>query len=141
MHIIYHSSKEDFMPKKGGKSISFDVMVKFFMRHYDIPTKKDLAYLMTKIDRLETLIKSKSAPGKSKRSAKAAPKSKGFGPTSSLTASDMVMGIIKKSKQGADFAGIQAETGFGEKKLRNIIFRLNQTKKIKRKTRGVYIVS
>lgn len=129
------------MPKKGGKSISFDVMVKFFMRHYDIPTKKDLAYLMTKIDRLETLIKSKSAPGKSKRSAKAAPKSKGFGPTSSLTASDMVMGIIKKSKQGADFAGIQAETGFGEKKLRNIIFRLNQTKKIKRKTRGVYIVS
>jgi hypothetical protein len=141
MHIIYHSSKEDFMPKKGGKSINFDVMVKFFMRHYDIPTKKDLAYLMTKIDRLETLIKSKSAPGKSKRSAKAAPKSKGFGPTSSLTASDMVMGIIKKSKQGADFAGIQAETGFGEKKLRNIIFRLNQTKKIKRKTRGVYIVS
>lgn len=129
------------MPKKGRKSISFDVMVKFFMRHYDIPTKKDLAYLMTKIDRLETLIKSKSAPGKSKRSAKAAPKSKGFGPTSSLTASDMVMGIIKKSKQGADFAGIQAETGFGEKKLRNIIFRLNQTKKIKRKTRGVYIVS
>ncbi|MDL1979927.1 MAG: hypothetical protein LWX02_00350 [Deltaproteobacteria bacterium] len=129
------------MPKKKGKSISFDVMVKFFMRHYDIPTKKDLAYLMTKIDRLETLIKSKSAPGKSKRSAKAAPKSKGFGPTSSLTASDMVMGIIKKSKQGADFAGIQAETGFGEKKLRNIIFRLNQTKKIKRKTRGVYIVS
>ncbi|MDL2124016.1 MAG: hypothetical protein LWX51_13280 [Deltaproteobacteria bacterium] len=129
------------MPKKGGKSINFDVMVKFFMRHYDIPTKKDLAYLMTKIDRLETLIKSKSAPGKSKRSAKAAPKSKGFGPTSSLTASDMVMGIIKKSKQGADFAGIQAETGFGEKKLRNIIFRLNQTKKIKRKTRGVYIVS
>ena len=129
------------MPKKGGKSISFDVMVKFFMRHYDIPTKKDLACLITKIDRLETLIKSKSAPGKSKRSAKAAPKRKEFGPASSLTASDMVMGVIKKSRQGADFAGIQAETGFGEKKLRNIIFRLNQTKKIKRKSRGIYIVS
>ena len=141
MHIIYHSPKEDFMPKKGGKSVSFDAMVKFFMRHYDIPTKKDVAGLMTKIDRLETLIKSKSAPGKSKRSAKTTPKRKGFGPASSLTASDMVIGIIKKSKQGADFAGIQAETGFGEKKLRNIIFRLDQTKKIKRKSRGVYIVS
>jgi len=126
------------MAKKRGKSVSFDAMVKFFMRHYDIPTKKDVAGLMTKIDRLETLIKSKSAPGKSKRSAKAAPK---IGQTSSLTSSDMVMGVIKKSRQGADFAGIQAETGFGEKKLRNIIFRLNQMKKIKRKSRGVYIVS
>jgi len=126
------------MAKKKGKSVSFDAMVKFFMRHYDIPTKKDVAGLMTKIDRLETLIKSKSAPGKSKRSAKAAPK---IGQTSSLTSSDMVMGVIKKSRQGADFAGIQAETGFGEKKLRNIIFRLNQMKKIKRKSRGVYIVS
>ena len=129
------------MAKKRGKSVSFDAMVKFFMRHYDIPTKKDVAGLMTKIDHLETLIKSKSAPGKSKRSAKAAPKRKEFGPTSSLTASDMVMGIIKKSRQGADFAGIQTETGFGEKKLRNIIFRLNQMKKIKRKSRGVYMVS
>ena len=129
------------MAKKRGKSVSFDAMVKFFMRHYDIPTKKDVAGLMTKIDHLETLIKSKSAPGKSKRSAKAAPKRKEFGPASSLTASDMVMGVIKKSRQGADFAGIQAETGFGEKKLRNIIFRLNQIKKIKRKSRGVYMVS
>ena len=126
------------MPKKRGKSVSFDAMVKFFMQHYDIPTKKDVTGLMTKIDRLETLIKSKSVPGKSKRSAKAAPK---IGQTSSLTASDMVMGVIKKSRQGADFAEIQAETGFGEKKLRNIIFRLNQMKKIKRKSRGVYIAS
>ncbi|MBC2695775.1 MAG: hypothetical protein HF982_10975 [Desulfobacteraceae bacterium] len=111
------------------------------MRHYDIPTKKDVTNLMTKIDRLEILIKSKSAPGNSNRSAKDSPKRKVFGPVSFLTASDMVMEIIKKSRQGADFAGIQAETGFGEKKIRNIIFRLNQIKKIKRKSRGVYIVS
>ena len=128
------------MPKKRGKSVSFDAMVKFFMRHYDIPTKKDVANLMTRIDRLETLIKSKSAPGKNKRSAKATFKRKEFGHTSSLTASDMVMKVIKKFEQGADFARIQAATGFGEKKLRNIIFRLNQTEKIERKRRGVYIV-
>ena len=129
------------MPKKRGKSVSFDAMIKFFMRNYNIPTKKDVTNLAAKIDRLETLIKSTSAPGKSKRSAKATPKRKGSGPASSLTASDMVMGVIKKSRQGAGFAKIQAATGFGEKKLRNIIFRLNQIKKIKRKGRGVYIVS
>jgi len=129
------------MAKKRGKSVSFDAMVKFFMRQYDVPTKKDIAKLMTKLDHLETLIKSKSAAGKSKRSAKATPKRKGSGPASSLTASDMVLNVIKKSKRGAGFAEIQAKTGFGEKKLRNIIFRLNQIKKIKRKSRGVYMVS
>jgi len=125
------------MPKKRKKSVSFDAMVKFFMRHYNVPTKRDVDNLMTKIDRLETLIKSTSAPGKSKRSAKATPKS----PASSLTASDMVLDVIKKFKRGAGFAEIQAATGFGEKKLRNIIFRLNQIKKIKRKNRGIYIAS
>jgi hypothetical protein len=139
--IIYQSPKEDLMPKKKGKSVSFDAMVKFFMRHYNVPTKNDIDNLATKIDRLETLIKSASTSVKSKRSAKDTAKSKRSISMSSLTASDMVMEAIKKSKQGANFDGIRAETGFGEKKLRNIIFRLNQIKKIKRKSRGVYIVS
>ena len=126
------------MPKKRGKSVSFDAMVKFFMKHYNIPTKKDVDKLMTRLDRLETMIKSRAAPGKSKRSSKDIAKSKSS--KSSLTSSDLVLEVIKKSEQGTGFAEIQAETGFGEKKLRNIIFRLNQIKKIKRKSRGVYIV-
>jgi DNA-binding transcriptional regulator PaaX len=48
---------------------------------------------------------------------------------------------IKRSKQGIDFAAIQANTGFDEKKIRNIIFRLNKTGKIKRKSRGIYIAA
>jgi DNA-binding transcriptional regulator PaaX len=39
------------------------------------------------------------------------------------------------------FAEIQAKTGFDEKKIRNIIFRLNKTGKIKRKTRGIYVAA
>ena len=57
----------------------------------------------------------------------------------SLTAVDIVLDTIRRSKQGIDFAQIQAKTGFDEKKIRNIIFRLNKTGKIKRKSRGVYI--
>ena len=41
--------------------------------------------------------------------------------------------------QGTDFATIQAKTDFDEKKIRNIIFRLNKIGKIKRKSRGIYI--
>ena len=56
-----------------------------------------------------------------------------------MTAVDIVLDTIKRSKQGIDFAQIQAKTGFEEKKIRNIIFRLNKAGKIKRKSRGVYI--
>ena len=43
------------MAKK--KSVSFDAMVKFFMQHYNIPTKKDVDRIMDRLDRLEGLVK------------------------------------------------------------------------------------
>jgi DNA-binding transcriptional regulator PaaX len=47
--------------------------------------------------------------------------------------------VKAKTGLGKGFGDIQIQTGFGEKKLRNIIFRLHKTGKIKRKTRGIYI--
>ncbi len=126
------------MNKRRSKSVSFDAMVKFFMRQYDIPTKRDVNKLMTKFDRLEKLIKATAPPAKSGRVSS---KGKALSGKSSVTASDIVLNIIKTYRNGAGFAQIQAKTGFGEKKLRNIIFRLNHMNKIKRKSRGIYIVS
>ena len=45
------------MTRKKRKPASFDAMVKFFIRNYDIPTRKDVDILMAKLDRLESLIK------------------------------------------------------------------------------------
>jgi hypothetical protein len=45
------------MPRRKGKAVSFDAMVKFFMQNYNIPTKKDVDKLMAKLDRLENLMK------------------------------------------------------------------------------------
>jgi hypothetical protein len=104
--------EEGFMKKTRSK-VSFDAMVKFFMQQYDIPTKKDVNNLIARIDRLEKLIKATARPAKS-------------GPV---------------SHRVSGFAQIQAKTGFGEKKLRNVIFRLNDMNKIKRKSRGIYISS
>lgn len=130
------------MNKRKSKSVSFDAMVKFFMRQYNIPTKKDVNKLMTRLDRLEKLIKATAPPAKRGRvSSGISGKGKALSGRSSVTASDIVLNIIKAYRKGAGFAQIQAKTGFGEKKLRNIIFRLNQTNKIKRKSRGIYIVS
>ena len=121
------------MSRRKGKAVSFDAMVKFFMQHYDIPTKKDVDRLMAKMDRLEALIKTSMSgpayPLKGKAGQRQA----------NVTAVDMVFDVIKRSREGLGFAEIQAKTGFGDKKIRNIIFRLNKIGKIKRKQRGTYI--
>jgi len=119
------------MPRRKGKTTSFDAMVKFFMQNYNIPTKKDVDQLMIRLDRLENLIKSSMSPCNAKTQIARR--------KTSLTAVDIVLDTIRRSKQVIDFAQIQSKTGFDEKKTRNIIFRLNKTGKIKRKSRGVYI--
>ena len=129
------------MAKKRGKSVSFDAMVKFFMRQYNIPTKQDVNTLIARLDRLENLIKTAAGSGKTRRTSTKIAKGKTSAGKAPVTASDMVLKIIKNFKNGVGFPTILAKTGFGEKKLRNIIFRLDQTKKIKRKGRGIYIAS
>jgi hypothetical protein len=122
------------MSKRKGKPVSFDAMVKFFMQHYNIPTKNDVDKLMAKLDHLETLIRT-SAMGPHNSRAQTG-RRKG-----ALSAVDIVLDVIKRSRNGLGFAEIQAKTAFDEKKIRNIIFRLNKTGKIKRKSRGIYIAA
>jgi hypothetical protein len=125
------------MPKK--KSVSFDAMVKFFMQHYNIPSKRDIERLLAKLERLETLVSEAAFATGSKGSGKGV-KNKYFPGRPGMTASDQVLEVIKESREGAGFDEIQNKTGFNEKKIRNIVFRLNKLNKIKRKNRGIYTV-
>jgi hypothetical protein len=130
---IYILRRKPLMPKKKGKSPSFDVMIKFFMQHYGIPTKKDIEKLSERLEHLEELIvKSSEKPSKNTSKKAKIPR---------IGASDLVLEIIKKSKDGIGFKQIQTKTGFDEKKVRNIVFRLKKTGKIKAKKRGIYVVS
>jgi hypothetical protein len=122
------------MPRKKGRPISFDAMVKFFMQNYNIPTKKDVDQLMARMDRLESLINNLSMGPCGGRTPIGRRKA-------SMMAADIVLDAIKNAKDGIGFAQIQNKTGFDEKKIRNIIFRLNKTGKIKRKSRGIYIAA
>jgi hypothetical protein len=115
------------MVKRKG-SIGLDAMVRFFMHKYEIPTTRDLEKLNAQLDRLEALMC--AAP----RKRKGARQGNGV-----VSAGDEVLKTIKQSKQGLKFADIQAKTGFPDKKIRNIIFRLNKLSKIKRHSRGLYI--
>ncbi len=125
------------MARRKGKSVSFDAMIKFFMQNYNIPTKKDIEKIMARIDRLETLINTLTASVKIRRvSDRGIAKVK----TSGMTASDIVLEVIERFKKGTGFTNIQNKTGFGDKKLRNIIFRLHKLGKITRKSRGIYMI-
>ena len=118
------------MPRKKGKSISFDAMVKFFMHNYEIPTKRDVEKLLERMDRLESLLT--AAPPAASRSRISRQRA-------TVPAADAVLDVIRRSKQGLKFVDIQVKTGFVDKKIRNIIFRLHKLGRIKRHSRGVYI--
>ncbi len=127
------------MTKRKGKSVSFDAMVKFFMHNYQIPTKNDLEKLMLKIDRLEKLMETILDNKNFKHSGKN--NINKVANLSPLTAQDTVLDVIKHFKNGVGFKDIQEKTGFEEKKLRNIIYRLNSLGQIERVSRGKYIAT
>jgi len=128
------------MAKRKGKSVSFDAMVKFFLQYYNIPSRNDIDKLMAKMDRLEMLIKSSAMTAKmDATSGVKAPKSMASTVTTEMTSMDKALEVIKRFRKGIGFADIKARTGFEDKKLRNIIYRLHKMDKIVRKSRGLYI--
>jgi hypothetical protein len=130
------------MTKKKGKSVSFDAMVKFFIQHYNIPTKRDVEKLIERMDRLEKAIKMPNLYGDSaNRTGSKSSKTAASSSRSADSSTGMVLEVIKRFKKGIGFSEIQTRTGFGEKKLRNIIYRLHKTGKITRMSRGIYIAS
>jgi hypothetical protein len=124
------------MPKKKGKSPSFDAMVKFFMQSYDIPTKKDLDRLIVRMDRMEKLLRDLSGGGR-RRSAGSG-RGRGSDGKPAVTAANTVLEVIRLYPDGIGLVDIQERTGYNDKKLRNVIYRLNRMGKIRRVSRGIY---
>jgi hypothetical protein len=127
------------MARRKKKQVSFDAMVKFFMQQYEIPTRKDIDRLLARMDQLEALIQAvadSSGKGGGRKSGQA--KNAAFRRATAKTAADTVLDVVKRFKNGITFAEIRSRTGYEDKKLRNIIFRLHRLGKIKRVSRGVY---
>ena len=76
----------------------------------------------------------KKAPAK-----KAAPKKAVAKKAPKVTAADTVLKIINRAKKGVDTAGIIKKTGFDNKKVANIIFKLKKQEKIKNPEKGLYV--
>ncbi len=59
--------------------------------------------------------------------------------TAQATATDQILGIIKRFKKGVDVPTLKEKTGFDDKKVRNIVFRASKEGKIKKSGRGIYV--
>jgi histone H1/5 len=79
----------------------------------------------------------KKAPAKRKVAAKKKPAAKKK--AASLTATDKVVKIIKRSKKGVDAPTLMKKAGLAEKTVRNVLFRASKQGKIKRAGKGIYV--
>lgn len=126
--------------EKKERKVSIDVMARFLMQQYGIPTKKDVEILGKRLANIEEMIK--TAVGSGKQSLGKKQKRARASRAGARSASNSVLDVVRAaSGEGLDFNRIQELTGFEEKKLRNIIFRLNSMGRIKRQTRGIYVIA
>lgn len=56
-----------------------------------------------------------------------------------MTATQQILGIVRRSRKGVDVPTLKIKTGFDDKKVRNIIFRASKEGKIKKVGRGIYV--
>lgn len=128
--------------KKKRKTYSMEAMMRFFLQYYNIPTKKDIDKVLTRIDRLERVIRNmergvsygESKPHSTRRAGGGRRRGKG-------TATDKILAILQDAPKGVDVSGLKTISGYEDKKVRNIIFRLQKQGTIKRIGRGVYCMA
>lgn len=117
------------MLEKPEPGTNWDSFIKMLLKKLEIPTKDDIDFLHGKLDKLEQLLYQEQ-PVKRTRPKKTVLKQK--------TASSIVLEAFAKHPKGTNFKTIKAATAFDDKKLRNIIFRLDKIGMIQRVSRGVY---
>ena len=116
-----------------------------------LAVNKELKTLSKKVEKaiatVDKLGKAKTVKAKpvrkaaSKPARKVAVKKPAVKKTAQLSAVDNAFSFIKRSKKGVSTATLMEKTGFDQKKVYNIIYKLNKLGKIKSVGKGVYVKS
>ncbi len=117
------------MVEKTEHVVNWENFMKMLLSRLDIPTKEDIGFLHGRLDKLEQLLYQKQPASRKKKAQRGAMRK---------SASSVVLDIIANHPEGTNFKTIKAATGYDDKKLRNIIFRLDKINRIERVTRGIY---
>ncbi|MCK5541222.1 MAG: hypothetical protein KAI40_00910 [Desulfobacterales bacterium] len=117
------------MSEHFGQGVNWDGFLKSFFNRFDIPSGTQVRDLNNRLDKLEGLFFQQQTETKNfKQRSKVKSKS----------ASAEVIDFVEKYPEGVSFKQIKDKTKFDDKKLRNIIYRLDKIKKIKKVKRGIY---
>lgn len=112
-----------------GHGMNWEGLLKSFFNRFDIPSGTQITDLNNRLDKLEGLFFQQQAETRSFRK-----KSK----VKSKSASAEVLDFVGQYPDGVNFKMIKEKTRFDDKKLRNIIYRLDKIKKIEKVKRGIY---
>ena len=110
---------------------------------------KELNALAKKVDRIIVAVdklekpkatkKPKAKPVKAKTVKKTPVKKAAVKNAAPVTAVDTVLAIIKRSKKGVGTAALMEKTGYNQKKISNLVYKLKKQGKIKSFRKGVYV--
>jgi predicted Rossmann fold nucleotide-binding protein DprA/Smf involved in DNA uptake len=83
----------------------------------------------------------RKAPAKSskKEAVQKAPKKAVSKKSKPPTAADTVLGVIDRAKKGVNTATLMEKTGYDQKKIANLVYKLKNQGKIKSVNKGVYL--
>lgn len=84
-------------------------------------------------------VKAKAKSTKKARPRKAGAKKPPVEKAKTVTATDQVLRIIKRSKKGVDVPSLTKKTGLGQTTVRNIVFKATKQGEIRRAERGIYV--
>ena len=130
------ATKKIFELKKGEDKMKMNLKKDLQAVSKELNTlSKKIEKMIVAVDKLE---KPKAAPVKpAKKVAVKKPASKKS--AGEVTAADTVLGVIKRSKKGIETAALMEKTGYNQKKVANIVFKLRKQRKIKNEGKGVYV--
>jgi len=101
---------------------------------------KDLKRLTQKTDKMiKRLEKLEKKPQVAKKPKAKVVKKVVVKKPAKLSASGNVLATIKRSRKGVDAAALKKKTGFEDKKIRDITYRLRKQGKIKTVGKGLYV--
>jgi transcriptional repressor NrdR len=137
----YEATEERLLPFLVTKNVERDptvtnlkAMVSFMSNTLNI-LSKETETLVDKIKKREKAQAAQEAKKKVRERKIAKRKAK------SLMMTETVFKVIKRHKRGVHISKLRDKTGFDNKKISNIVFKLNKEGKIKRAGKGIYIVA
>ena len=107
--------------------------------------KKSLEKLASDLNKVAEQVEKLAGKLESQTKAKAEPVKKTAGKTVSKktakqpAAADTVYKVIARYKKGANMAAINQKTGYDNKKIHNLVYKLKKQGKIKSEAKGVYV--